>query len=407
MTEPVGNNTASAGATLNFMYYSGVGAAPSETGLYFNGNGNIHFAPTQTFPITQGPAGPQGPIGPAGPKGATGATGPQGPAGTLALPYSATANGGGKYLFTLTDTGTAGGGGIYASGETGANPEGVINVYTTGGSGVTGQGGVAFNGYGSYGGAGVVGMGGASGNAESAYGGSGVVGVGGNATSTYSLGGAGGTFTGGSASSNPAGNGINAIGGAGLGGYPAGTGIYAQAGSGGDFSYAGEFQGDVDISGNLSKSGGSFKIDDPIDPANKYLYHSFVESPDMKNIYDGTIVTDGRGEAVVTMPNYFQALNTDFRYQLTVMGQFAQAVVGSEISGNTFVIKTDKPNVKVSWQVTGVRQDAWANAHRIPNEEVKPEKDRGHFLHPELFGHANEAGILELKHSARLSAQPQ
>lgn len=107
----------------------------------------------------------------------------------------------------------------------------------------------------------------------------------------------------------------------------------------------------------------------------------------------------------VTMPDYFQALNTEFRYQLTVMGQFAQAIVGSEISGNTFVIKTDKPSVKVSWQVTGVRQDAWANAHRIPNEEVKPDEDRGHFLHPELFGHANEASILELRHSARLPAQ--
>ena len=34
----------------------------------------------------------------------------------------------------------------------------------------------------------------------------------------------------------------------------------------------------------MSKPGGSFKIDHPVDPACKYLYHSFVESPDMMNV---------------------------------------------------------------------------------------------------------------------------
>ena len=56
-------------------------------------------------------------------------------------------------------------------------------------------------------------------------------------------------------------------------------------------------------------------IDHPLDPANKYLYHSFVESPDMKNIYDGVITTDANGDATVVMPDYFEALNKDFRYQ--------------------------------------------------------------------------------------------
>ena len=92
------------------------------------------------------------------------------------------------------------------------------------------------------------------------------------------------------------------------------------------------FDGDVDVLGTLSKSSGSFKIDHPLDPANKYLYHSFVESPDMKNIYDGNVTTDGSGTAIVTMPAWFEALNTDFRYQLTVIGQLAQAIVASEIS---------------------------------------------------------------------------
>jgi hypothetical protein len=85
------------------------------------------------------------------------------------------------------------------------------------------------------------------------------------------------------------------------------------------------------------------------------------------------------------MPDWFEALNRDFRYQLTVIGQFAQAMVADEIANHKFTIQTDKPNVKVSWQVTGIRQDAWANAHRIPVELEKPEKERGFYLHPESF----------------------
>jgi hypothetical protein len=161
---------------------------------------------------------------------------------------------------------------------------------------------------------------------------------------------------------------------------------------------AAEFGGDVSVIGNLSKSGGSFQIDHPLDPANKYLYHSFVESPDMKNVYDGTIVTDGGGRATVALPNWFEALNSDYRYQLTVIGQFAHAIVASEVNNNTFAIRTDKPNVKVSWQVTGIRQDAWAKAHRIPVEAEKDKADQGHYLHPELFDHAGEPGIAELHH---------
>jgi trimeric autotransporter adhesin len=169
-----------------------------------------------------------------------------------------------------------------------------------------------------------------------------------------------------------------------------GTGLLAGSSAG----YAGWFNGPVNVDGNLSKSGGSFKIDHPLDPANKYLYHSFVESPDMMNIYNGNVTTNAQGDAVVSMPDWFESLNRDFRYQLTVIGQFAQAIVSSEIANGRFGIKTDKPNVKVSWQVTGVRQDAWANAHRIPVEEAKPEAERGFYLHPELFGASDEKGIL-------------
>ncbi|MFI5166843.1 MAG: hypothetical protein ACHQQS_09510 [Thermoanaerobaculales bacterium] len=151
--------------------------------------------------------------------------------------------------------------------------------------------------------------------------------------------------------------------------------------------------GNLSIAGRIIKAGGSFKIDHPLDPANKYLSHSFVESPDMKNIYDGTVVTDGDGRAVVELPAWFEALNRDFRYQLTVIGRFAQAIVEEEITNNRFVVRTNLANVKVSWQVTGIRKDAWANANRIPVEEDKPEGERGTYLHPGLFGQPAEKAL--------------
>ncbi len=157
-------------------------------------------------------------------------------------------------------------------------------------------------------------------------------------------------------------------------------------------NWAGYFFGDVNVAGALSKTSGTFRIDHPQDPANKYLIHSFVESPDMMNIYNGNITTDASGTAVVKLPTYFEAENMDFRYQLTVMAAFAQAIVGEEVSNNSFVVKTDKPNVKVSWQVTGVRKDAWAEQHRVVNE-VSKGKDAGKYLHPELFGLSNEFRI--------------
>jgi hypothetical protein len=153
-----------------------------------------------------------------------------------------------------------------------------------------------------------------------------------------------------------------------------------------DNSGNGYFAGNLNVTGKLTKGGGSFKIDHPLDPANKYLSHSFVESPDMMNVYNGNVTTDRHGLATVNLPDYFEALNQDFRYQLTVIGQFAQAIVKREIENNRFTIKTNRPLVKVSWQVTGIRHEAYADAYRIPAEENKPTGEQGYYLHPEVFG---------------------
>ncbi|MBX3390536.1 MAG: hypothetical protein KF691_13890 [Phycisphaeraceae bacterium] len=161
-----------------------------------------------------------------------------------------------------------------------------------------------------------------------------------------------------------------------------GTGLYAQSTSG----TAGFFSGNVTVTGTLSKGGGSFKIDHPLDPANKYLYHSFVESPDMMNVYTGTAVIGEDGAAVVKLPAYFGALNVDHHYQLTCVGGYAQVYIAEEVKDNQFKIGGGKPGMKVSWQVTGTRNDAFAQYHRIPVETEKAPADRGMYLAPEAFG---------------------
>lgn len=165
--------------------------------------------------------------------------------------------------------------------------------------------------------------------------------------------------------------------------------VYGYTDGSGSSNYAGYFTGAI-YATSASSSIKSFKIDHPADPANKYLYHSSVESNDMMNLYNGNVVTDANGDATVTLPSYFTILNKDFKYQLTVMGQFAQAIIADEIAGNQFKIKTDKPNVKVSWQVAGVRQDAAANAYRIQNEVDKPASEKGTYLMPQLYGKGPE-----------------
>jgi hypothetical protein len=145
------------------------------------------------------------------------------------------------------------------------------------------------------------------------------------------------------------------------------------------------FDYDVQVKGNLSKAGGSFKIDHPMEPTKKFLYHSFVESPDMKNIYDGVVELDQYGEATVELPRYFEALNRDFRYQLSCVGGYAPVFVKQEVEKNRFVIAGGNAGLRISWQVTGIRKDAWANKHRIPTEVEKPTSARGKYLHPELY----------------------
>jgi hypothetical protein len=195
--------------------------------------------------------------------------------------------------------------------------------------------------------------------------------------------------------SSGSGNGVHGVSGTGRGvmGTSNDTGVYGLGGSYGIYS-----MGNLHVQGTLSKTGGTFRIDHPLDPERRYLQHSFVESPDMMNVYNGNVTTDDEGRAVVELPAYFEALNQDFRYQLTVIGRFAQAIVEEEVQGNRFVIRTNLAGVKVSWQVTGIRKDPWAETNRFPVEVDKPDSELGTYLHPEVYGQPAEKNVEWVRH---------
>jgi len=123
---------------------------------------------------------------------------------------------------------------------------------------------------------------------------------------------------------------------------------------------AASFTGDVKVTGALTAGAKNFVIDHPLDPDSEYLAHASVESSEQANIYSGNTVLDDHGEAVVNLPAWVEALCEDFRYQLTCVGGSAPVYVADEVAGNQFRIAGGPSGMKVSWQLTGVRKDAWA-----------------------------------------------
>jgi len=173
---------------------------------------------------------------------------------------------------------------------------------------------------------------------------------------------------------------------AGMGGSARGT-VYVQNAAGArvaEMAVTPQGQGII-VADVIQAAVKNFCIDHPLDPANKLLVHTSVESSEMMNLYSGNVVTDANGFAEVRLPDWFDALNGDFRYQLTPIGQFAQCMIGEKLKGNRFVIRTDKPQVEVSWQVTAVRQDPWAMKHRSPVEVDKSSAEKGKLLRPDAY----------------------
>jgi len=153
----------------------------------------------------------------------------------------------------------------------------------------------------------------------------------------------------------------------------------------------------LEVVGTITGTVKAFTIDHPLDPANKTLRHISMESPEALDVYSGNIVTDAAGKAVVDLPSYFEALNKDFRYQLTVIGAFAQAIISKEIVNNKFEIATNQPNIKVSWQVQGVRNDPYMkNVFDLKMEEDKPASIKGKYYHPEAYGLPQSMGVTSI-----------
>ncbi len=169
-------------------------------------------------------------------------------------------------------------------------------------------------------------------------------------------------------------------------------GVYGLA-SGSTTNYAGYFEGDVHVTGTLSGGKAGMKIDHPLDPANQYLSHSFVGSSEMLNVYSGNVMLDAAGEAVVELPDWFEALNGDFRYQLTAVGAPAPNLhVAEKVRGGRFAIAGGAPGMEVSWQITATRRDPVASREPMAVESAKPATEVGRYVNPEPYGRpASEA----------------
>jgi hypothetical protein len=151
-----------------------------------------------------------------------------------------------------------------------------------------------------------------------------------------------------------------------------------------------------------ANAGKFFKIDHPLDPENQYLVHSSVESSEYKNFYDGIATLDANGTASVTLPHWFEALNKDFRYQLTPIGAYAPLYVAHEIEQGRFQIAGGKPAMRVSWMVTGVRRDPYAAAHPVHVEQPKGRHERGKYLAPREYG-VSETRDIDYRPDPRVS----
>jgi hypothetical protein len=166
---------------------------------------------------------------------------------------------------------------------------------------------------------------------------------------------------------------------------PNGAGLYASTGG----TFAGLFSGNVHVIGNLSVSGSkAFKIDNPLDPAGQYLYHYAVESPQVQNVYNGTIVLNAKGEALVTLPDYFSDVNRgEFQYQLTAIGApMPNLYIAEEIKGNQFKIAGGAAGKKVSWMIFGQRNDPWVRDHPQSDVVDKSADETGTYLYPQGYG---------------------
>ena len=168
-----------------------------------------------------------------------------------------------------------------------------------------------------------------------------------------------------------------------------------ELGGGGERMRIENTTGKVVVDGDFTVLGvKAFTMDHPLDPENKLLMHVAAESNEVINFYSGNITTDASGKATVSLPDYFEAINKDYRYQLTVVGgTFAQAIISKEVSNNKFEIATNQPNVKVSWEVKGVRNDNRMKKNPFVAEQLKTPTQKGKYYDPASYNLPESRGI--------------
>lgn len=153
----------------------------------------------------------------------------------------------------------------------------------------------------------------------------------------------------------------------------------------------------VFANGDMAASGTKpFVIDHPADPANKFLKHFAMESPEVLNMYRGNVTLDQNGEAVVQLPSYFSSINNNnFSYHLTPIGGFANVYVKEEVSNNQFAIAGGSPGMKVSWMLMTERNDPYLQQYPENRmvEVYKTGDASGKYLQPALFGQPETMGI--------------
>jgi len=175
-----------------------------------------------------------------------------------------------------------------------------------------------------------------------------------------------------------------------LGSSNTGAGVWGENLDG---SYFGVYS-----NGELGASGlKSFMIDHPADPANKYLKHFSMESDEVLNVYRGNIILDNSGEALVTLPTYFQSVNRNFSYHLTAIGSAAPGLfVKEEVQGNnSFKIAGGNPGQKVSWMLQAERNDPYLQHYpekRLTEVNKRP-GEKGTYLRPEIYGQPASKGV--------------
>ncbi|MCX5688213.1 MAG: hypothetical protein NTV94_00215 [Planctomycetota bacterium] len=158
-----------------------------------------------------------------------------------------------------------------------------------------------------------------------------------------------------------------------------------NVGYGGGTSNAASFTPDVQVNrallaATIAAGVKLFRIDHPLDPDNKYPQHACIESDQMTNLYRGNVTLDEAGRAVVTLPAWFEALNTDLAYQLTSIGGWAPVFIEQECKDGFFVIAGGKPGMRVSWLITATRHDEFAQHTPLEVEKEKEAADKGHKL---------------------------